>query len=71
MEQSYRVEDKETGTVRYFKTGEKDMLHNISGPAVVYENGKYEYWNHGILLTEDQFVQMKLKIRRLYPNVKG
>lgn len=70
MQQSYRVEDKETGTVRYFKIGEENMLHNLSGPAVVYENGKYEYWNNGIILTEAQFVQMKLKIRRMYPNFR-
>jgi hypothetical protein len=30
-------------------------LHNTDGPALVYENGKKEYYIHGIKYTEKQW----------------
>jgi hypothetical protein len=38
------------GTIRYIKDSK---LHNPEGPAVIYSDGKQEYYLNGILYTRD------------------
>lgn len=33
----------------------KAQLHNLEGPAVIFECGYTEYWIDGVMLTEAQF----------------
>lgn len=33
----------------------EDRKHREDGPAVIYENGKKEYWIHGVEYTEEEF----------------
>lgn len=44
------------GTVRHIKD---NKLHNAEGPAVVYPDGREEYYLNGILYTKDQFKKLK------------
>ncbi len=43
---------KTEGTTRYVWEGK---LHNWNGPAVVYEDGRKEYYIHGMPLSEKEF----------------
>lgn len=38
------------GTIRFVKD---KKLHNLDGPAVIYPDGKEEYYLNGILYTQD------------------
>jgi hypothetical protein len=38
-----------------------NQLHREDGPAVIYEDGKVEYWVHGKKLTEEEFKHLKEK----------
>ncbi len=40
------------GAIRYIKDGK---LHNSDGPAVVYPDGKEEYYINGFQFTKDEF----------------
>ena len=44
------------GTIRHIKD---NKLHNTEGPAVIYIDGKEEYYLNGILYTKDQFKKLK------------
>lgn len=44
------------GTIRHIKD---NKLHNAEGPAVVYPDGREEYYLNGILYTKDQFKKLK------------
>lgn len=39
---------------RWYKNGKR---HRENGPAVIYQNGKKEYWIEGKYLTEEEFLQ--------------
>lgn len=38
-----------TGTTYFFKDESCMILHRIDGPAVIYKNGKSEWWQEGLL----------------------
>ena len=44
------------GTIMYYLDGK---LHNWEEPAVVYPNGKKEYWMFGFQYTKDEFMERK------------
>ena len=44
------------GAIRYIKDGK---LHNADGPAVVYPDGKEEYYINGFQFTKDEFKKRK------------
>lgn len=44
------------GTIRHIKD---NKLHNAEGPAVVYPDGRQEYYLNGILYTKDEFKKLK------------
>lgn len=44
------------GTIRYIKD---NKLHNPEGPAVIYPDGKEEYYLNGILYTKDAHKKIK------------
>ena len=44
------------GAIRYIKDGK---LHNSDGPAVVYPDGKEEYYINGFQFTKDEFKKRK------------
>jgi hypothetical protein len=44
------------GAIRYIKDGK---LHNSDGPAVVYPDGKEEYYINGFQFTKDEFKKHK------------
>lgn len=33
----------------------KGQLHNVNGPAVIFDDGYVEYWIDGVMITESQF----------------
>jgi len=44
------------GTIRYVKD---NKLHNPDGPALIYPDGKEEYYFYGILYTKEDFKKIK------------
>lgn len=44
------------GTVRFIKDGK---LHNTDGPALIYPDGKEEYYLNGFHYTKDEFKKRK------------
>jgi hypothetical protein len=44
------------GTVRFIKDGK---LHNTDGPALIYPDGKEEYYLNGFPYTKDEFKKRK------------
>ena len=44
------------GTIRYIKD---NKLHNLEGPAIIYSNGKQEYYLNGISYTRDTHKKAK------------
>jgi len=44
------------GTIRYIRDGK---LHNSEGPAVIYPNGKEEYYINGFVFSKDEYKKRK------------
>ena len=44
------------GIIRYIKD---NKLHNSEGPAVIYPDGKEEYYINGLKYSKDQFKKIK------------
>jgi hypothetical protein len=63
-------------TLKTIKSGEKTItffkgkIHNAEGPAIVYDNGKKEYYINGIEYSYDEFKKLK-KSREGLPWYKG
>ena len=51
-----RIIQSPDGTTRHLKG---KQLHNDEGPAVIYANGKEEYYLNGILFTKDAHKKAK------------
>jgi len=43
------------------KRNEHGMLYCITGPAVIYANGRIEYWINGRLLSKQEFNKLRIK----------
>lgn len=50
-EQLEWVDGRPDGTLIYYKGGKR---HRIDGPAVVWANGYFEWWNNGVFTGNNQ-----------------